>query len=162
MRWLWLPISLLLLSLPCMAKATPCIPPDKALQHVDKDVCISAHVYTVVRAAQDTHFLDVCSPQTSDSACHFTIVSFHQDQKEVGDLSPLVNQNIQIRGTVRSFEGRAEIVLNRRQQLHGGKPKFHANPRLLQTFSAENGGKAIRDKNGVGGQHGVHFHHSGH
>jgi len=161
-RWR-LPLTSLLLigvvSVPCFAKAKTCIAPDQAIQHVNKDVCVTAHVYTVVHAAQDTHFLDVCSPQTTDAACHFTIVSFHQDQKDVGDLTLLVNQNIQIRGTVRSFEGRAEIVLNRKQQLHGGKPKFHANPRLIQSFSAENGGKAFSAKNGVGGQRGVHFHH---
>lgn len=152
-------------SIPCSAKTKktkPCIAPDQTAQHVDKDVCVTAHVYTVVSAAQDTHFLDVCSPQTSDANCHFTIVSLHADQKDVGDLSSLVNQNIQIRGTVRSFEGRQEIVLNRRQQLHGGKEKFKANPRLIQSFSAENGRKAVSDKNGVGGQHGVHFHHTGH
>ncbi len=148
-------------SLPCAAKAKPCIAPDQALKHVDKDVCVTAHVYTVVPAAQGTRFLDVCSPKTSDAACHFTIVSFHPDAKDVGDLTPLVNQNIQVRGTVRIFEGRAEIVLNRRQQLHGGKPRFHANPRLIQSFSSENGGKAFSAKNGVGGQRGVHFHHGG-
>ncbi len=168
-NWSWLSASLLLLSLafwvplPCLlAKSKPCIAPDQASQHVNKDVCVTAHVYTVVSAAQDTRFLDVCSPQTSDAACHFTIVSFHQDKKDVGNLAPLVNQTIQIRGTVRTFEGRQEIVLNRRQQLHGGKAKFRANPRLIQSFSAENGGKAISDKNGIGGQRGVHFHHSGH
>lgn len=144
----------------CAAKTKPCIAPDQALQHVDQDVCVAAHVYTVVPAAQGTRFLDVCSPQTLDDACHFTIVSFHTDANDVGDLTPLVDKNIQIRGTVRSFEGRAEIVLNRREQLHGGKPKFHANPRLVQSFSAEHGGKAFSAKNGVGGQHGVHFHHS--
>ncbi len=148
--------------LPCLAaksKGKRCITPDQALQHVNKDVCVSAHVYTVVHAAQDTHFLDVCSPQTPDAACHFTIVSFQKDQKDVGNLAPLVNQNIQIRGTVRSFEGRAEIVLNRKQQLRGGKAKFHANPLLIQSFSAEHGGNAFSNKNGVSGQRGVHFHH---
>jgi hypothetical protein len=144
-----------------MAKNTHCIPPDEALRYLNKDVCVTAHVYTVVHAAQDTHFLDVCSPETSDGACHFTIVSFHKDQKDVGDLSSLADKDIQVRGTVRSFEGRAEIVLNRREQLHGGREKFHANPLLLQNFSSEYGGKAFSSQNGVAGQHGVHFHHRG-
>ncbi|MGC9291214.1 MAG: hypothetical protein ACP5EP_00625 [Acidobacteriaceae bacterium] len=144
-----------------MAKDMHCITPDQALRYVNKDVCVTAHVYTVVHAAEDTHFLDVCSPKTSDDACHFTIVSFHKDQKDVGDLSSLADQDIQVRGTVRSFEGRAEIVLNRREQLHGGREKFHANPLLLQKFSSEYGGKAFSSQNGVTGQHGVHFHHRG-
>ena len=160
-RWLMVSTSLLLLSLPCLARTTHCISPDETLRHLNKDVCVMAHVYTVVHAAENTRFLDVCSPQTSDANCHFTIVSFHEDQNTIGDLSPLENKDIQIRGTVRDFEGRAEIVLNTRQQLHGGKEKFIANPRLLESFSAEHGGKAFAARNGVGGQRGVHFHHKG-
>ena len=160
MRWLF-PPSLLLLALPCAANSMHCIPPDEALRHINKTVCVQAHVYTVVRAAADTRFLDVCSPQTSDADCHFTIVSFHQDQTTVGDLTSLEHKDIQIRGMVREFEGRAEIVLNTSKQLHGGKEKFLANPKLMQSFSAEHGGKAFSDKNGIAGQHGVHFHHKG-
>lgn len=161
MRWLLAPTSLLLLAVPCAAKTMRCIAPNEALRHLNKDVCIAAHVYTVVHAAQETTFLDVCSPDTSDAACHFTIVSFHQDKNLVGDLSPLKNKDIEIRGTVRDFQGRAEIVLNTPQQLHGGKERFIANPKLIQSFSAENGGKAFSDKNGIEGQRGVHFHHKG-
>lgn len=161
MRWLLVLTSLLLPALPCAAKNMRCIPPDRALQHMNKNVCVTAHVYTVVHAAEATRFLDVCSPQTSDAACHFTIVSFHEDQNTVGDLSSLENKDIEIRGTVRAFEGRAEIVLNTPKQLHGGNERFIANPRLLESFSAEHGGKAFSARNGVGGQRGVHFHHNG-
>ena len=160
MRWLFVSTSLLL-TLPCAARTMHCIPPDATLQHLNKDVCVAAHVYTVVHAASETTFLDVCSPQTSDAECHFTIVSFQQDKNLVGDLSTLKNKDIVIRGMVRDFQGRAEIVLNTPRQLHGGKEKFIANPKLIQSFSAENGGKAFSDKNGIEGQRGVHFHHKG-
>lgn len=156
------PISvLLLLPSPGRAATTACITPNEALRYLNKEVCVAAHVYTVVQAAKDTRFLDVCSPQTSDADCHFTIVSFPQDRTDVGDLAPLAGQDIQVRGAVRSFEGRAEIVLERRAQLHGGRGKFHPNPLLLQGFSAEYGEQAFRHQNGVAGQRGVHFHHKG-
>lgn len=138
-----------------------CIAPEDALQHVNKDVCVTAHIYRVVNAAQDIHFLDVCSPQTSDADCHFFIVNFNEDKKSVADIQKLVNQDIHIRGTVHTVQGRAEIVLSNQQQLHGGKEKFHPNPRLPKSFSAENGGTGFSTRNGTMGQHGVHFSHRG-
>ena len=143
------------------ANEKQCMAPNEALAHINKRVCITAHVYRVVDAANGTHFLDVCSPQTSDMDCHFFIVSFIGDEESVGDLQGLVHQTIHIRGTVHTVQGRADIVLSSKQQLHGGKEKFHPNPELVKSFSAENGGQAFSAKNGTMGQHGVHFHHRG-
>jgi hypothetical protein len=155
-----LAIFVLLSSTFAVAKRT-CIAPDKALQHVDKNVCIAAHVYRLVDAADGVHFLDVCSPQTSDADCHFFILSFSRDEKSVGSLRQLVNQDIKIRGTVNTIQGRAVVVFSNKGQLHGGKEKFQPNPRLVASFSAENGGQGFSDRNGTMGQRGVHFHHRG-
>lgn len=138
-----------------------CLVPNETLAHINKSVCVTAHVYRVVDAANGTHFLDVCSPQTADIDCHFFIVSFPEDEKSLGDLQALAHQTIRIRGTVHTVQGRAEIILSSKQQLHGGKEKFHPNPELVKSFSAENGGQAFTPKNGTMGQHGVHFHHRG-
>ncbi len=138
-----------------------CIRPEDALQHVGKDVCIMAQVYRVVDAADGVHFLDVCRPEVADADCHFFILSLGRDEKSVGDIQSLVNQSIQIRGTVHTIQGRAEIVLSSRRQLHGGKEQFHPNPQLVKSFSAEHGGQAFSTKNGTMGQHGVHFNHRG-
>lgn len=138
-----------------------CISPDAALDHVGKNVCVSAHVYRVVDDADGVHFLDVCSPETSDADCHFFILSFSRDEKSVGDLQGLVDQTIRIRGTIHTMQGRAEIVLSTKDQLHGGREKFQPNPKLVQSFSAENCGEGFRARNGTMGQHGVHFRHRG-
>ncbi|MHB8301207.1 MAG: hypothetical protein ACYDC6_00010 [Acidobacteriaceae bacterium] len=138
-----------------------CIVPNEALAHVNKNVCVTARVYRVVDTADGTHFLDVCSPKTADIDCHFFIVNFSQDEKSVGDLQSLAHQTIHIRGTVHTVQGRADIVLSSKRQLHGGKEKFQPNPQLVKSFSAENGGQAFNAKNGTMGQHGVHFHHRG-
>ena len=138
-----------------------CIQPEDALQHVSKDACVTAHVYRVVDAADGIHFLDVCSPDTLDADCHFFILSLSRDEKSVGNLENLVGQTIQIRGTIHAIQGRAEMTFSSQEQLHDGKPRFHPNPELVKSFSAEHGGNAFNPKNGSMGQHGVHFSHRG-
>ena len=155
-------LSISVLMSPALASSKhACIAPENALKHVNKDVCITAHVYRVVDATDGIHFLDVCSPETADADCHFFILSLGRDEKSVGDLQRLVNQTIQIRGTVHTIQGRAEIVLSSQRQLHGGKEQFHPNPQLVKSFSAENGGQGFSPRNGTMGQHGVHFKHRG-
>lgn len=148
-------------SLLLLAKTHACIPPEEATHYVGKDVCVTARVYRVVDGGEGVRFLDVCSPDTSDADCHFFILSLSRDKKSVGDLNALAGQSIQIRGTVHTIQGHAEITLNTRDQLHGAKEKFQPNPQLIRSFSAENGGQAFRARNGTMGQHGVHFHHRG-
>jgi hypothetical protein len=152
------PIVFLLFSSAAVAKRA-CIPPDQTLEHLHKNVCVEAHVYRVVNGTDGIRFLDVCSPETSDTDCHFFILSSVEDKKSVGNLDQLVGQTIQIRGTLLPIQGRADMILSSKEQLHGGKPKFHPNPQLAKSFSAENGGQGFSPHNGIGGQHGVHFRH---
>ncbi len=154
------PIVFLLFCSAAVAKPA-CIPPEQALQHLHKNVCVEAHVYRVVDASDGIRFVDVCSPETSDADCHFFIISSTENAKSVGDLDQLVGQTIQIRGKILPIQGRADMIFNTKEQLHGGKPKFHPNPQLAKNFSAENRGQGFSTHNGVGGQHGVHFHHRG-
>ncbi|MGO8718902.1 MAG: hypothetical protein ACLQMO_06760 [Acidobacteriaceae bacterium] len=154
------PIVFLLFSSATLAKPA-CIPPDQAIRHLHHDVCVEAHVYRVVDAGDGIHFLDVCSPQTSDADCHFFILSSSQDKMAVAFLDGLAGKTIHIRGKIHPIQGRADMVFSSKQQLHGGKEKFHPNPQLLRTFSAESGGQGFSTQNGAGGQHGVHFRHRG-
>lgn len=159
----WLRLMFIALVLPCgvaFARRT-CIAPGDALRHVNKDVCVAAHVYRMIDAEDGVHFLDVCSPQTSDADCHFFILSFARDAKSVGNLQDQAGKDVRIRGVVHTIQGRATIVLSDQRQLQGGKGKFHPNPQLVRSFSAENGGQGFSAMNGVSGQHGVHFHHRG-
>jgi hypothetical protein len=117
----------------------------QAGQHLNQDVCIHAHVYDVIQLADGTRFLDVCSPETTDAACHFTVVSLRQDQKEVGSLDSLRGQEINVRGTIHSFADRAGIILSHERQLHGGSEKFRPNPALMKGFSAADGKSAFDD-----------------
>ena len=133
--------------------AKTCYSPEEALTHENKDVCVAAHVYDVVELADGTRFLDVCSPETADEQCRFTVMSASGDRKTVGDLSQYREQDIQIRGVVRPFGGRAEILLSDARQFHGGAEKFRPNPALLHGFSAEDGKPAIGDPSLKSGRH---------
>jgi hypothetical protein len=127
------------------ADTKPCFDMLQAGQHLNQDVCIRAHVYDVIELADGTRFLDVCSPETSDSACRFTVISLRQDRKDVGSLEMLRGQEIDIRGTIHSLADRAGIVLSHERQLHGGTERFRPNPALMKGFSAADSKSAFDD-----------------
>lgn len=137
LRW----FCLLLAAVPLVAWSAPknCVPVDQAGKLLNKDVCIAAHVYDVVQLPDGTRFLDVCTPQTPDDACRFTIVSLQDDRDVVGELAEYRDMDIHIRGLVQSIHGRSGIVLSHARQLRGGPPRFRPNPALARGF---NGGQA--------------------
>ena len=120
-----------------------------------RDACVFAHVYDVVRVDAGVRFLDLCSPETPDDACHFSVVSYREDSGSVGNLETLRGQDIAIRGPVQSFAGRYFMILNDDRQLHGGAARFRPDPRLLTGFSAEDASP------GNAPELRVNFHHHG-
>jgi hypothetical protein len=147
-RFLWLVLLAAVCSAPAFAaKQRPCVTIDEATKLVNKDVCISAHVYNVVKLPDGTRFLDVCSPQTPDADCRFTIESLYEDHEDVGELNNYRDRNVQIRGIVRPMRGRAGMMLNRARQFHGGPPKFEPNPLLAGGFNAAQSQPPIYDPN---------------
>jgi len=104
-------VALLAVGWPGMAlagKPMPCVTAEEATKLIDKDVCVSAHIYDVVELPDGTRFLDVCAPETPDAQCRFTLV-----------------------------HGRAGIVVSHARQFYGGPPKFRPNPRLARGFNGE-------------------------
>jgi hypothetical protein len=120
---------------------------DEATRLVDKDVCVSAHIYDVVELPDGTRYLDVCSPQTPDEKCRFTIVSLWEDRDEVGELRKYRDMDVQVRGIVRPMHGRAGMLLSHARQFYGGPPKFKPNPRLARGFNAAQSRPPINDPN---------------
>jgi hypothetical protein len=125
----------------------PCVTPDDATKNLNKDICVQALVYDVVELPDGTRFLDVCTPQTPDDKCRFTIVSLREDRDTVGDLEKLRDANIEVRGIVSAMHGRAGLVLSHARQLYGGPPKFRPNPRLARGFTGDSEKPAIKDPN---------------
>jgi hypothetical protein len=97
----WVVLFVLVVPLAAVAgKPKPCITADEATKLLNKDVCVSAHVYDVVQLPDGTRYLDVCSPETTDEACRFTIISLWEDHDEVGELMKYRDMNVQVRGIV--------------------------------------------------------------
>jgi hypothetical protein len=124
-----------------------CVTTDQASKLVNKDVCVTVHVYEVVELPSGTRFLDVCTPDTPDEKCQFTIVSLREDRDEVGELSKYRDMNVNIRGIVQPMHGRSGMVLSHARQFYGGPPKFRPNPRLARGFDAEQSRPAVSDPN---------------
>jgi len=140
----------LMLGMPMLAlagKTKPCVPAGQAAQMLNKDVCVSAHIYDVVQLPDGTRFLDVCSPQTTDEQCRFTVVSYREDSDEVGELRKYRDMDVQIRGIVQPMHGRAGMVLSHARQFYGGPPKFKPNPALARGFNAEQERPPVNDPN---------------
>lgn len=147
-RLIWL--AVLLVCAPALAvagSAKKCVSADEASKMVNKDVCVSAHIYDVVELPDGTRFLDVCTPQTPDDKCRFTVVSLWEDRDAVGELKKYRDMDVQIRGIVQPMHGRAGMVLSHARQFYGGPPKFKPNPLLARGFNAEEGRTAVNDPN---------------
>ena len=129
----------------------PCLPAAEAAsepsQNINKDICVSAHVYDIVELADGTRFLDVCPTDVPDEQCRFTLLSPRADRDDVGDLRRYRNQNIEVRGTVRSMHGRMGIVISHVRQFSGGPEKFRPNPKLLRNFNGQSDRMPVRDPN---------------
>jgi len=125
----------------------PCVTAEDATKLVDKDVCVTAHIYDVVELPDGTRFLDVCTPDTPDEKCRFTVVSLWEDRETVGELRKYRDMNVQIRGIVRPMHGRAGMVLSHARQFYGGPPKFKPNPKLARGFNADDSRPPINDPN---------------
>jgi hypothetical protein len=126
----------LALSLPWtnLLLASDCIPINEANQHVGETRCVTGKVLRVKVGEKGVHFIDFCEDQM---ACPFTVVVFPHDLKDVGDVRRLAGRTIEIRGPVKLYDGRAEIVLNRISQITGGAAMI---PPLPKNYDVENPG----------------------
>jgi hypothetical protein len=114
--------------------ASDCIPVQEAGQHVGESKCVAGKVLKVKVGAKGVHFLDFCEDQM---ACPFTVVVFPSGLKDVGDVRRLAGRTIEIRGDVKLYDGRAEIILNHIGQITGGAAMI---PPLPKNYDVENRG----------------------
>jgi hypothetical protein len=146
-RWFCAAVLVLAASTAFAGKPKACLTTDEATAQLNKDICVSAHVYDVVQLPDGTRFLDICSPDTPDERCRFTIVSLREDHDTVGELRKYRDANVQIRGIVRPMHGRAGMVLSHARQFSGGPPRFRPNPRLAHGFTGDQEKPPIADPN---------------
>jgi hypothetical protein len=116
------------------AAASDCLSIADARQHVGETKCVTGKVLRVKAGAKGVHFVDFCEDQM---ACPFTVVVFPHDLKDVGDVRRLAGRVIEIRGPVKLYDGRAEIILSRVNQLTGGSTLI---PPLPKNYDVEKQG----------------------
>jgi hypothetical protein len=126
-------LTLLIFACP-LARAGDCISIHETRQHVGETKCVTGKVVRVKTGPNGVHFLDFCEDQ---AACPFTVVIFSHDLKDVGDVRRLAGRTIELRGEVKLYDGRPEIILRRVSQIAGGAAMI---PPLPKTYDVENRG----------------------
>ncbi len=99
---------------PGQALANDCVPFSEAHHYIGKNQCVSGTIIQVKPGRNGVTFLDFCDDY---QVCPFTVIVFANDLKKVGDVTPLKGRFIQIRGKVEEYDGRAEIILRKPEQL---------------------------------------------
>jgi len=120
----------------CSARNTSkpdCVSFAEASRHVGTNQCISGTVLHVEDGSKGVKFLNFCKDR---KACPFTVVVFPADLKKVGDIRQLEGRQVEIKGTIQDYDGHAEIVLRRTQQLLGDAA-FLLFPRVPTDYDVE-------------------------
>lgn len=133
-RWVIPALVALLFVNPGTLSAADCIPIHQAGQHIGETKCVTGKVVRVKVATKGVHFLDFCEDHL---ACPFTVVVFAHDLRDVGDVRRLAGQTIEIRGALKLYDGRPEIILRRISQIEGGAAMI---PPLPKDYDVENRG----------------------
>jgi hypothetical protein len=119
---------------PASATAADCISIHEAGQHIGETKCVTGKVVRVKVGIKAVHFLDFCEDAM---ACPFTVVVFSHDLKDVGDVRRLTGRTIEVRGALKVYDGRPEIILRRISQIEGGAAMI---PPLPKNYDVENRG----------------------
>ena len=118
-------LSVLAIPPPAVA-GSACISIAEAGKHIGANRCVTGKVLHVKRADRGVHFFDFCENYRT---CPFTVVVFATDLKQVGDVRQLEGRQVEIEGEIKSYDGRAEIVLRRVNRLRGDATHIPALPK---------------------------------
>jgi hypothetical protein len=122
----------------CSARNTSkldCVSFAEARKHVGTTQCVSGTVLHVEDGSNGVTFLNFCKDY---QACPFTVVVFPGDLRKVGNLRQLEGRQIEIKGTIQDYDGRAEIILRHTQQL--GESAFVVVPPVPTDYDVERHG----------------------
>jgi DNA/RNA endonuclease YhcR with UshA esterase domain len=106
-------LALIFVLLPALSHAG-CIRFIDAGKHIGETRCVAGKILRVEQDEQGITRLDFCEVV---QGCPFTVVVFPGDLKRVGEIQQLEGKTIEIRGALKDYEGRAEIVLQKSRQL---------------------------------------------
>jgi len=125
-------VAALALLFPAFSSAA-CIPFDQAQKHIGETQCVSGKVLRLESGSGGVHYLDFCEDQEN---CPFSVVVFASDLKRIGEGNQLSGKMVEIRGAVKEYDRRAEIILDN-AQLGGEATRL---PALQKMFDVEQKG----------------------
>jgi DNA/RNA endonuclease YhcR with UshA esterase domain len=91
-----------------------CVDFHDAGSHIGEVACVSGRVLRVFVSRASNTFLDFCADYRD---CPFTSVVFSSDREKFGDLQTLRGRQVEIRGSVTLYNGRAEIIIHGPDQI---------------------------------------------
>jgi hypothetical protein len=116
------------------AASADCIPVAHAREHIGEDQCVTGTVFRIRHGERGVTWFDFCE---DFRVCPFSVVVFPGHLRDIGDVRPLEKREIQIRGTLKEYDGRAEIVLSELRQLGSDAARI---PKLPKSYDVENRG----------------------
>ncbi len=111
-----------------------CVPIEQAQKHIGEKECVTGKVVRVEAGNRGVHYLDFCEDY---QVCPFSVVVFSYDLKNVGDVRQLAGRVVEIRGEIKEYDDRAEIILESRKQLGGASASL---PPMPKNFDVEQRG----------------------
>jgi DNA/RNA endonuclease YhcR with UshA esterase domain len=112
-----------------------CLSFAEASKHVGTTQCVRGTVLRVDDGSNGVTFLNFCNDSRT---CPFTVIVFPGDLKKVGDIRQLEGRQIEIKGTIEDYDGRAGITLRHTQQL--GESAFLVVPAVPTDYDVERRG----------------------
>ncbi len=91
-----------------------CVDLLEAGSHVGEATCVSGRVLRVFTSSAGNTFFDFCPDYRK---CPFASVIFASDHEKFGDLRGLEGRQVEIQGPIRTYQGRAEIIIRDPQQI---------------------------------------------
>jgi hypothetical protein len=93
---------------------TRCIDFREAQSHTGQAGCVTGRILRIYTSRGGVTFLDFCPDYRN---CPFSSIIFASDRSKFGDLTSLESRQVEIRGPIVSYKGRAEIILHDPEQL---------------------------------------------
>ncbi len=87
----------------------PCVDFQQARSHAGETGCISGYMLRAYTSKTGNTFLDFCADYRT---CPFSSVIFASDRGKFGNLEMLAGREVQIRGLISTYQGRAEIIIH--------------------------------------------------
>lgn len=99
---------------PSAGSAEGCVDFHDVASHVGQSGCVAGRILRVYTSRGGNTFLDFCPDYRR---CPFTSVIFASDSDKFGNLQTLMSREVEIRGDITVYQGRAEIIIRDPQQI---------------------------------------------